>query len=207
MENIKFIIEVCEPFISNWLLLEIKHSSNIVGKDKLLITNIKENYVQYLSKYGKVSSSSIINLKHFHDKIIILDPLADLTLTQEEASNHILVIGGILGDDPPRGRTFKYITSKLPNCKARNLGKKQFSIDGAIYVAKLINEGKKLEEIPTMENLVIKVDEFHEIILPYVYPLVNNKPLISDELIEYLKYYIEEDEEMLLSGKIPPLRY
>jgi ribosome biogenesis SPOUT family RNA methylase Rps3 len=207
MENIKFIIEVCEPFISNWLLLEIKHSSNIVGKDKLLITNIKENYVQYLSKYGKVSSSSIINLKHFHDKIIILDPLADLTLTPEEASNHILVIGGILGDDPPRGRTFKYITSKLPNCKARNLGKKQFSIDGAIYVAKLINEGKKLEEIPTMENLVINVDEFHEIILPYVYPLVNNKPLISDELIEYLKYYIEEDEEMLLSGKIPPLRY
>jgi ribosome biogenesis SPOUT family RNA methylase Rps3 len=207
MENIKFIIEVCEPFISNWLLLEIKHSSNIVGKDKLLITNIKENYVQYLSKYGKVSSSSIINLKHFHDKIIILDPLADLTLTPEEASNHILVIGGILGDDPPRGRTFKYITSKLPNCKARNLGKKQFSIDGAIYVAKLINGGKKLEEIPTMENLVINVDEFHEIILPYVYPLVNNKPLISDELIEYLKYYIEEDEEMLLSGKIPPLRY
>ena len=207
MESIKFIIEVCEPFISNWLLLEIKHSSIIVGKDKLLITNIKENYVQYLSKYGKVSSSSIINLKHFHDKIIILDPLADLTLTPEEASNHILVIGGILGDDPPRGRTFKYITSKLPNCKARNLGKKQFSIDGAIYVAKLINEGKKLEEIPTMENLVINVDEFHEIILPYVYPLVNNKPLISDELIEYLKYYIEEDEEMLLSGKIPPLRY
>jgi ribosome biogenesis SPOUT family RNA methylase Rps3 len=207
MENIKFIIEVCEPFISNWLLLEIKHSSNIVGKDKLLITNIKENYVQYLSKYGKVSSSSIINLKDLHDKIIILDPLADLTLTPEEASNHILVIGGILGDDPPRGRTFKYITSKLPNCKARNLGKKQFSIDGAIYVAKLINGGKKLEEIPTMENLVINVDEFHEIILPYVYPLVNNKPLISDELIEYLKYYIEEDEEMLLSGKIPPLRY
>jgi len=207
MESIKFIIEVCEPFISNWLLLEIKHSSNIVGKDKLLITNIKENYVQYLSKYGNVSSSSIIDLKHFHDKIIILDPLADLTLTPEEASNYILVIGGILGDDPPRGRTFKYITSKLPNCKARNLGKKQFSIDGAIYVAKLINEGKKLEEIPTMENLVINVDEFHEIILPYVYPLVNNKPLISDELIEYLKYYIEEDEEMLLSGKIPPLRY
>ncbi|MDT7886040.1 MAG: hypothetical protein RQ968_01535 [Thermoproteota archaeon] len=207
MESIKFIIEVCEPFISNWLLLEIKHSSIIVGKDKLLITNVKENYVQYLSKYGNVSSSSIIDLKDLHDKIIILDPLADLTLTPEEASNHMLVIGGILGDDPPRGRTFKYITSKLPNCKARNLGKKQFSIDGAIYIAKLINEGKKLEEIPIMENLVIKVDEFHEIILPYVYPLVNNKPLISDELIEYLKYYIEEDEEMLLSGKIPPLRY
>jgi ribosome biogenesis SPOUT family RNA methylase Rps3 len=207
MESIKFIIEVCEPFISNWLLLEIKHSSIIVGKDKLLITNVKENYVQYLSKYGNVSSSSIIDLKDLHDKIIILDPLADLTLTPEEASNHMLVIGGILGDNPPRGRTFKYITSKLPNCKARNLGKKQFSIDGAIYIAKLINEGKKLEEIPIMENLVIKVDEFHEIILPYVYPLVNNKPLISDELIEYLKYYIEEDEEMLLSGKIPPLRY
>jgi ribosome biogenesis SPOUT family RNA methylase Rps3 len=207
MESIKFIIEVCEPFISNWLLLEIKHSSIIVGKDKLLITNVKENYVQYLSKYGNVSSSSIIDLKDLHDKIIILDPLADLTLTPEEAFNYMLVIGGILGDDPPRGRTFKYITSKLPNCKARNLGKKQFSIDGAIYIAKLINEGKKMEEIPIMENLVIKVDEFHEIILPYVYPLVNNKPLISDELIEYLKYYIEEDEEMLLSGKIPPLRY
>jgi ribosome biogenesis SPOUT family RNA methylase Rps3 len=207
MESIKFIIEICEPFISNWLLLEIKHSSSIVGKDKLLITNVKESYVQHLSKYANVTTSSIIDLKEFHDKIIILDPLADLTLIPDEASHHILVIGGILGDNPPQGRTFKYITSKLPHCKARNLGKKQFSIDGAIYVAKLISEGKKLEEIPIMENLIIKVDDFHEIILPYVYPLVNNKPLISDELIEYLKYYIEEDEEMLLSGKIPPLRY
>jgi ribosome biogenesis SPOUT family RNA methylase Rps3 len=207
MENIKFIIEICEPFLSNWLLLEIKHSSSIVGKDKLLITNVKENYMRHLSKYANVTTSSIIDLKGFHDKIIILDPLADLTLTPEEASYHILVVGGILGDNPPQGRTFKYITSRLPRCKARNLGKKQFSIDGAIYVAKLISEGKKLEEIPTMENLIIKVDNFHEIILPYVYPLVNNKPLISDELIEYLKYYIEEDEEMLLSGKIPPLRY
>ena len=207
MESIKFIIEICEPFISNWLLLEIKHSSIIVGKDKLLITNVKESYVQHLSKYANVTTSSIIDLKEFHDKIIILDPLADLTLIPDEASHHILVIGGILGDNPPQGRTFKYITSKLPHCKARNLGKKQFSIDSAIYVAKLISEGKKLEEIPIMENLIIKVDDFHEIILPYVYPLVNNKPLISDELIEYLKYYIVEDEEMLLSGKIPPLRY
>jgi Uncharacterized conserved protein len=207
MEEIKFIIEICEEFVSNWLLLEIKHSSKLIGKDKLLLTNVNENYIQYLSKYAKVTPLSILELKELHNKIIILDPLAEKTLIPDEASRYILVVGGILGDNPPQGRTYKYITSKLPNCISRNLGKKQFSIDGAIYVAKLISEGKKLEDIPIVENVTIKVDEFHEIILPYAYPLVNNKLLIYEELVNYLKYYIEEDEELILKGKIPSLRY
>ncbi len=77
MEEIKFIIEICEEFVSNWLLLEIKHSSKLIGKDKLLLTNVNENYIQYLSKYAKVTPLSILELKELHNKIIILDPLAE----------------------------------------------------------------------------------------------------------------------------------
>jgi ribosome biogenesis SPOUT family RNA methylase Rps3 len=195
----KFIIELREKRISKWLQLEIEHSSLIVGKENLVLTNVRyKSHMRVLKKYGKVLRDSIIDLKELHDKIIILDPKAKEVLKPDEAKEAILVIGGIMGDFPPRGRTFKYITSKLKNVRARNIGKHQFSIDGAIFVAKMIAEGKKLEEIPYVKKISIQVDPFHEIILPFAYPLVNGKPLIYDKLVEYLKMEIEKDEEELI---------
>ncbi|MDT7891731.1 MAG: hypothetical protein RQ952_03200 [Thermoproteota archaeon] len=195
----KFIIELREKRISKWLQLEIEHSSLIVGKENLVLTNVRyKSHMRVLKKYGKVLRDSIIDLKELHDKIIILDPKAKEVLKPDEAKEAILVIGGIMGDFPPRGRTFKYITSKLKNVRARNIGKHQFSIDGAIFVAKMIAEGKKLEEIPYVKKVSIQVDPFHEIILPFAYPLVNGKPLIYDKLVEYLKMEIEKDEEELI---------
>jgi ribosome biogenesis SPOUT family RNA methylase Rps3 len=195
----KFIIELREKRISKWFQLEIEHSSLIVGKENLVLTNVRyKSHMRVLKKYGKVLRDSIIDLKELHDKIIILDPKAKEVLKPDEAKEAILVIGGIMGDFPPRGRTFKYITSKLKNVRARNIGKHQFSIDGAIFVAKMIAEGKKLEEIPYVKKISIQVDPFHEIILPFAYPLVNGKPLIYDKLVEYLKMEIEKDEEELI---------
>jgi len=195
----KFIIEIRERRISKWLQLEIEHSYLIVGKDNLAFTNVRyKRYMQILKKYGKTIRESIIDLKDLHDKIIILDPRAKEVLKPDEAKEATLVIGGIMGDFPPKGRTYKYITSKLKNVRARNIGKHQFSIDGAIFVAKMISEGKKLEEIPYIKKVSIQVDPFHEIILPFAYPLVNGKPLIYDKLLEYLKMEIEKDEEELI---------
>lgn len=198
----KFIIEICEPLISRWMLLELEHASLIVGKSKLAFTNVKEEYAELLSKYGKVIKKSIIEIEDLHKELIILDPKAEHFLEPEEAKTSLLLIGGIMGDHPPKGRTYELLTSRLKNCKARNLGKYQLSIDGAVYVAFQISKGKRLDEIKLKRNMKIKIDSFHEIILPYAYPTVKGKPLFYEKLIEYLKYGIEEDEEELIKRNL-----
>ncbi|MBS7605465.1 hypothetical protein KEJ31_04085, partial [Candidatus Bathyarchaeota archaeon] len=77
----------------------------------------------------------------------------------------------------------------------------QFSIDGAVYVAKLISEGFKLEDIPVKRGLRIKINDGAEIYLPYMYPLKDGKPLISEDLLRYLvSEEIIRDEEALLKS-------
>ena len=113
-----------------------------------------------------------------------------------------VVIGGILGDHPPKGRTQKLVTAKLPSATVRSLGDEQFSIDGAVYLTKVVSEGKKLEEVSIKKGLTIRLNEYAEVYLPYAYPLKDGKPVISKELIDYLcSDKIIRDEEKLLEAE------
>jgi ribosome biogenesis SPOUT family RNA methylase Rps3 len=47
--------------------------------------------------------------------------------------------------------------------------------------------GRRLEEIPMIFGLEIEASKKHSVYLPYAYPLVDGKPLISCELVNYLK--------------------
>jgi ribosome biogenesis SPOUT family RNA methylase Rps3 len=94
-----------------------------------------------------------------------------------------------------KGRTEKLITrvalKKLRNVMVRNLGKVQLPIDQAAIVAKLIMEGKKLEQIEIAENLRITLEEEGDlkrvVELPYGYVIINKKPAITKEFVEFLK--------------------
>jgi len=200
-----FVIEHLEPVVSKWVWYEYKHASRIVGKENLIITNVKDpREAKELRKIAIVSRESIIEVGAPSKRLIILDPQAKESLRLEDFKEvDFIVVGGIMGDHPPRGRTFELLTKRIPGCKARNIGKEQFSVDGAIYIALMISEGISLEEIPIVKGLEIKVNEYLTIELPYAFPLVNNRPLISEELIEYLKYDIEEDEvEAIRMGRV-----
>ena len=195
-----FVIEHLEPEIGKWLYMEYMHTSEIVGKKRLVFTNVKnQKDIELLSKLGTVKRESFAEI-FTPEKTIILDPKASKKLRPEDfGGKEAVVIGGILGDDPPKGRTRKLVTARLPNATVRNLGKEQFSIDGAAYVAKLVSEGKRIEEIPVKKGLTIKLNRFAEIYLPYAYPLKEGKPVISEGLIEYLRSEsIVKDEEELL---------
>lgn len=65
--NMKFVIEHLEPELFEWCLIEYGHISEIVGKDNLMITNIKngENSKK-LRKFGSVCEKSVsgLNLKN-----------------------------------------------------------------------------------------------------------------------------------------------
>lgn len=186
MKEPLFVIEHLEPRLSRWLLIEYSHAAEIAGR--LLVTNVKKaSERRKLSKICEVRSESVAEIFRPRE-LLVLDPQARKPLTRRDFSGvSAVVVGGILGDNPPRGRTKILLTDRLRGCKARNIGKAQFSIDGSVFVAKEILRGKKLQDIPVVVEVEIPLEEGHSVILPFAYPLVNGKPLIHPKLVEYLR--------------------
>jgi ribosome biogenesis SPOUT family RNA methylase Rps3 len=179
------VIEHLEPHVWPWCVIEYKNIAKNIGKSNLWFTNVKEKSSQ-LKKLGKVSKDSILNIKL--ESVCVLDPDAKKTLTPKEAKKYkYFIVGGILGDYPPKKRTKVELTKKLKYACARNMGKKQFSTDNAVYVLDKIIKGTPLNKMKFQNKLNIKLNEIESIELPYYYPLINNKPRISKELLNYIK--------------------
>ncbi len=192
--KLKVLIEHCENELSDWLWFEYENSSRIVGKQNIVFTNVKStSALEKLRALGMVKRESVVELIESGElspsEVIVLDPYATTLLSPQDFNRRInyVVIGGILGDYPPTGRTKLMITSKLDGCRARSLGPYQFSIDGAVYIALQVFKGKSIDQIPIQIGLKISLSDLHEVYLPYAYPLINGIPLISKNLIEYLK--------------------
>lgn len=179
-----YIIEHLEPKVWTWCLIEYRHISEIVGKQNLLITNVKES--NKLNSIASIKKQSVteLNLKN----ACVLDPDAKQTLTPDEARQFdFFVFGGILGDDPPQKRTFPELTSKLHNLTARNLGKAQMSTDTAVYVTQQTVNGKRLSDLEFQDSIEIELGKNESTILPYKYILINGKPMMSKELVDYIR--------------------
>ena len=113
----KYILEHLEKRLYTWCLLEYEHISQLVGKEKLIFTNIKtEKQKAKLKPFGQVESKSVINLGLNNEKVCILDPFAPKTLTSEDGKRfEYFIFGGILGDYPMRARTKEELQNfKLP---------------------------------------------------------------------------------------------
>ncbi len=180
-----FIIEHLEPRVWRWCEIEYASISKIVGNKNIWFTNLKRGS-KPLETYGKVIKQSVreLDLK----RVCVLDPEAQQTLTSEDKNKFdYFVFGGILGDYPPKKRTKKELTKFLPNASVRNIGKKQFSTDNAVYVTHEILNGKKLEDIPFQNKITIQLNKIESIDLPYFYPIVDGKPRMSPKLLTYLK--------------------
>ncbi len=201
-------IEHLEPKLSRWLALEYEHSASI-ARGALVITNC-DPAVQALARRLGVPCyrESIVELEgrlyRSRDEVIILDPQAPEPLTPEEArAAAVIVVGGILGDHPPRGRTRRLLTSRMPGARARNIGRHQFSIDGAVYVALRVVEGARLSDIPVQVGLRLTVPTAYglevEVELPYAYPLVGGRPLVHPLLPELLARGLAYEEYLELA--------
>ena len=84
-------------------------------------------------------------------RVCLLDMRAEKTLEPSDLQEFdVLLFGGILGDHPPRDRT--YVLRKH-NYGMRNLGKMQMSTDTALLTCKLILHNKlRFEEIPFIDE-------------------------------------------------------
>jgi len=179
---VRLIVENLENY-SEWVMLEYKHCASLWKN--ILFTNVKDKRMKtFLSEFTEVEHESVTEM---NEKLIVLDPLAKKKLKTSDFNNvKGVVVGGILGYDKPKGRTKKLISDKL-NAKTRNIGKKQMPIDIAAFVAKMIYLGEKIENIELTNQLEIKFDDTYSVVLPYAYPVIDNKVIVTPGLVEYLR--------------------
>lgn len=187
------VIEHLEDHVSRWLMLEYRHAESLAN-NRLVFTNGRE-YCGKLAKIAPCYRESILDLEGIlyteRGRVIILDPSADKLLEPEEAASaDAIVIGGILGDHPPRRRTWEMLTSRAEGMLARSLGPYQLSIDGAVYVALKALQGVHPSSVPLVHNPCIEIplDDLVsvEVELPFSYPLVGGRPLFAPGLEELL---------------------
>jgi ribosome biogenesis SPOUT family RNA methylase Rps3 len=127
-------------------------------------------------------------------RAVVLDPKAGRPLTPQDCKKFdALVVGGILGGEVMRGRTQKLLTRrvKLP---ARNLGPVQLPIDVAVFAARAIALGGYLEDLEFTNGLTVKYADGMEVELPYGYPIVDKKVIVTPGLMDYLADEWGEEE-------------
>jgi len=185
----KFVVEHLEPELYEWCLIEYEHISKIVGKNNLIFTDIKHKDLNKLKKYGEVYEKSISKLNF--KNICVLSQYSAKTLISDDKNNlEYFVFGGILGDNPAKKRTIELteeMKKKGVKFETRNLGEKQMPTDTAVYVAKKILDGKKLEDMKFVDELEIEVNENESVTLPFRYVVDNKKLIISERLVEHLR--------------------
>lgn len=170
-----------------------------------MITNVrKPSDKDIMSRYAKVLEVSAADMLRNNDNVIVLDPRASKQLDPEELKSvEFVIIGGIMGSHPPRGRTFINLTAKLPRAKPRNIGPYQYTIAGTAYVLKNIENGKKVSDISSVFGLRIskklpKGVEL-EIFLPYAFPVDHNRRVVlPEDYLEIIAEHIPVYEQRIL---------
>ncbi|MFX0096404.1 MAG: hypothetical protein ACFE7E_01430 [Candidatus Hodarchaeota archaeon] len=200
----RIIIEHLEKVVGRWIWLEYRHVSRLVGRENLLITNIKKrrDAIKF-AEIASIANLSITRLPFDRSKLIILDPRADIVLDpQDLKGDKWIILGGILGDHPPIGRTELLLSKRMKDIPYRHIGKHQFSIDGAVYIVLQIAKGKGIESIPITLKPEITITDNYSVTLPFAFPQVDGKPLFAPGLIGYLKKGIVKDEkEIIMTGR------
>lgn len=189
LNNMKTIIEHLEEELYSWCVLEYTHISKIVGKENLIITNIKQQDVDKIKHLAQIETKSIKELKRENMTICILDPFAKKKLIPEDSSKftHFL-FGGILGDHPMKKRTEKELTNFLKEYEARNIGDKQMSTDTAVLVChKILDQKIPFNKLEFQDGIEIELEPGYSNQFPFRYLKENGKIVFTPGLKEFLK--------------------
>ncbi|RLG78157.1 MAG: hypothetical protein DRO12_00380 [Thermoprotei archaeon] len=205
MQGITVIIEHLESCLNRWILSEYSYVARLFRRD-LVFTNVKDpRHRRALSELGKVVEKSVTEVLSNRDDVLVLDPWADQPLRCEDLGKvRYVVIGGIMGDNPPKRRTSTHISSKMPRAFKRSLGPWQFTIAGAAYVLKEVILGKELELIEVTKGIRIPLRLGRgiegEIELPYAFPTVNGRPVLPEDYLKIVAEGMLLYEQRLLRG-------
>ena len=199
------VIENLEYYPSRWLVEEYVESyrfSASRGYDLVVTGVVNPVMAAYLESRG-VAFSRRPGYAYNRGDCILLSLDAGRRLEPWEAeSAYCVIVGGIMGDHPPRGRTrlLRYQVYTAP--ALRHVGRVQFSIDGAVKMAILVASGRSIDEIEVASPVYIDVDTPMgrvEVELPYGYPVIDGSPSIPRGVVDLVRRGIMWDEEVMLS--------
>lgn len=192
--GVRLVVENLEVKHSEWLMLEYTHACKIWGGE-VFFTNVRDPKIQRALQRlegAHVSARSVRDLDV--GEAVALDPKAAKPLTAADCKAFdALVVGGILGGEAMRGRTRDLLTrrAQLP---ARHLGAIQLPIDVAVFAARAIALGAKLEDLEFTNGLTVRYADGMDIELPYGYPVVDEKVIVTPGLVDYLAANWGEEE-------------
>lgn len=187
---IELVVANCEPRLSEWLALEYEHSVRLWREDDLgpvTFTGVTDGRMrERLAKHADVTSADVG--RHVAGRpAIILDPTADSVLSPPDFDSHdAIVVGGILGTETFDGRTGRLVSAKVDGT-LRHLGPIQLPIDIAVFAAKYVLLGGALTELEFTTELEIAHDDDTTTLLPYGYPVVDGRVIVTPGLVEYLR--------------------
>lgn len=191
--RVDFAVEHLEPRVSTWVLLEYLHAASMVGPENMVVANVPPGDRERLRDAGLrlVYGESVAQL-YDPERLLVLDPKAEHPLRPADIVGvDAVVVGGIMGDHPPKGRTWDLLTRRLKGARVRHLGPGQLSVDGAVYVAHRVVAGLEPGFIPRVEGVSLSwrapLGVEQTVNLPFTYPLVGGKPLLPPGLVEYLR--------------------
>ncbi|WP_460126236.1 hypothetical protein [Stetteria hydrogenophila] len=195
------VVEHLEERATRWLVAEYLEVIKVAREAGLtpFFTNVRdEALAALLEKSGaRVDPRpgwSLFNTPY----TIVLDLEAEKQLEPWElAAADTVVIGGIMGDHPPRGRT-RLISFMYTDAAKRNLGPHQFSVDGAARVVVEVFKGKRLKDLKIQVGVSFKVNTLQgeiEVFLPFAYPVgEDGEPLLSSRVRKLLERGVTWDE-------------
>lgn len=195
------VIENLEWWPTRWLLAEYSEAARVAGEAgyRLLVTGAENPVVLAALRSRGIEAVPWRGYSLDSPRCILLDLEAVRPLEPWEASAaDCIVVGGIMGDHPPRGRT-RLLRLVYRAAARRHLGPHQFSVDGAVKMALLVASGLRLREIPVAVGVSLEVEAGLgrvEVELPYAYPLRRGRPWVAGEVVELLSRGIVYDEEV-----------
>ncbi len=196
------VVEHMEEKATRWIIeeyLEVIRIAHSLGVTPVFTNVADESLASLLERNGaKVEREpgwELFNTPY----TIVLDLEAAKPLEPWELNTvDAVVIGGIMGDHPPRGRT-RLISFMYTEAAKRNLGPHQFSVDGAARVVAEVFKGKRLKDLKVQVGVSLMVKTVYgeaEVFLPFAYLIGDDgKPLLPDGIKRLLERGIMWDEQ------------
>ena len=200
------VIEHLEEYPSRWLVAEYLEAFREAARSnlQLLITGVIDPRLQAILNSLRVGWVREHSWELYDiPGTIILDMWAARDLTPVEAINaNVFIIGGIMGDYPPRGRG-RLLSSHFDWASIRRLGDRQMSIHTSTWALARIRDGVDVSQLPLCsEDASIVLDnglmEF-EVRLPFAYPCdIHGRPRVPQRILELLSRGVVWEEEFLM---------
>jgi len=199
----RVVVEHMEDEPTRWLVAEYAEARDEAARRgaSLLVAGVRDGRLQALLEREGVPwtwdhSWELCDVPG----TIVLDMWARRDLDPGEASvARCFVVGGIMGDYPPRGRG-RLLAWMFDWSSVRRMGPWQMSVHTAVWAALEVRAGTPVEALPLTYGVEVEVPAglgSVSVSLPYAYPRGRDgKPRVPQRILGLLSRGIVYDEEV-----------